>query len=213
MNLGREAGIAAKTTADDAKDAADAAGTASNCPATNVVAGHEVCRIAPNGAPDCVAAADAICKGKGFKSGKSVDMTTAENCPRQGLPGRPLDRARVQDRDLRLQRIVPVADRPAPHAVPAAARVSVCRQHGPREMRAVNLHAKLLEREAAGRPVTVGLIGAGKFGTMFLSQARLTRGLHVVARRRSQCRARARASSPPPAGRPSSTLHPRSTTR
>jgi predicted homoserine dehydrogenase-like protein len=25
----------------------------------------------------------------------------------------------------------------------------------------------LLEREAAGRPVTVGLIGAGKFGTMF----------------------------------------------
>jgi len=28
--------------------------------------------------------------------------------------------------------------------------------------------------------VTVGLIGAGKFGTMFLSQARLTTGLHVV---------------------------------
>jgi predicted homoserine dehydrogenase-like protein len=45
----------------------------------------------------------------------------------------------------------------------------------------VNLHTLLLEREAAGRPVTVGVIGAGKFGTMFLSQARLTRGLHVVA--------------------------------
>ena len=45
----------------------------------------------------------------------------------------------------------------------------------------MNLHAMLLEREAAGRPVTVGLIGAGKFGTMFLAQARLTRGLHVVA--------------------------------
>jgi len=45
----------------------------------------------------------------------------------------------------------------------------------------VNLHTKLLEREAAGRPVTVGVIGAGKFGTMFLSQARLTRGMHVVA--------------------------------
>jgi predicted homoserine dehydrogenase-like protein len=45
----------------------------------------------------------------------------------------------------------------------------------------VNLHTMLLEREAAGRPVTVGLIGAGKFGTMFLSQARLTRGMHVVA--------------------------------
>jgi len=44
----------------------------------------------------------------------------------------------------------------------------------------VNLHALLLEREAAGRPVTVGLIGAGKFGTMFLSQARLTAGMHIV---------------------------------
>jgi len=57
----------------------------------------------------------------------------------------------------------------------------------------VNLHSLLLAREAAGRPVTVGLIGAGKFGTMFLSQARLTRGLQVVgladlnvARARSQ---------------------------
>jgi len=57
----------------------------------------------------------------------------------------------------------------------------------------VNLHAKLLERAAADKPVTVGLIGAGKFGTMFLSQARLTQGMHVagvadldVARARSQ---------------------------
>jgi predicted homoserine dehydrogenase-like protein len=57
----------------------------------------------------------------------------------------------------------------------------------------VNLHAKLIEREGAGRPVTVGLIGAGKFGTMFLAQARLTRGLHVagvadlaIARARAQ---------------------------
>jgi len=45
----------------------------------------------------------------------------------------------------------------------------------------MNLNRMLLERGAAGRPVTVGLIGAGKFGTMFLSQARQTRGMHVVA--------------------------------
>jgi predicted homoserine dehydrogenase-like protein len=45
----------------------------------------------------------------------------------------------------------------------------------------MNLSSLLLERESAGKPVTVGLIGAGKFGTMFLSQARLTKGLHVVA--------------------------------
>lgn len=45
----------------------------------------------------------------------------------------------------------------------------------------MNLHRMLLERQASGNPVRVGLIGAGKFGAMFLSQARLTRGLHVVA--------------------------------
>lgn len=79
MNLGHEAGVAAKSTADTAKDAADT--LAKQLPSNNVVTGHEVCRIAPNGAPDCVAAADAICKSKGFKSGRSVDMTTAETCP------------------------------------------------------------------------------------------------------------------------------------
>lgn len=44
----------------------------------------------------------------------------------------------------------------------------------------MNLHVLLLVREAAGKPVTVGLIGAGKFGAMFLAQARLTRGMLVV---------------------------------
>jgi predicted homoserine dehydrogenase-like protein len=44
----------------------------------------------------------------------------------------------------------------------------------------VNLHAMLLEREAEGRPVTIGLIGAGKFGTMFLSQVRRASGMHLV---------------------------------
>jgi predicted homoserine dehydrogenase-like protein len=39
---------------------------------------------------------------------------------------------------------------------------------------------KLAERARAKKPVRVGLIGAGKFGTMFLSQALRTPGLHVV---------------------------------
>ena len=38
----------------------------------------------------------------------------------------------------------------------------------------------LAAREAAGRPLRVGLIGAGKFATMFLSQARRLPGLHVL---------------------------------
>jgi len=45
----------------------------------------------------------------------------------------------------------------------------------------VNLHRLLGRRADEGKPVRVGLIGAGKFGSMFLSQARRTVGLHVVA--------------------------------
>ncbi len=44
----------------------------------------------------------------------------------------------------------------------------------------MNLHRLLAQRAEAGRPVRVGLIGAGKFGTMFLAQARFTPGLHVL---------------------------------
>ena len=45
----------------------------------------------------------------------------------------------------------------------------------------MSLFRLLQERVAEGRPVTVGLIGAGKFGSMFLAQARTTPGLHVTA--------------------------------
>src|SRR5882724_1990801 len=38
----------------------------------------------------------------------------------------------------------------------------------------------LRARQAAYRPVSVGLIGAGKFGTMFSAQIRLTDGMHLV---------------------------------
>ncbi len=44
----------------------------------------------------------------------------------------------------------------------------------------MNLHALLQKRLAAGRPVRVGLIGAGKFGSMFLSQVPTTKGLEVA---------------------------------
>lgn len=43
------------------------------------------------------------------------------------------------------------------------------------------LHRELAARAAAGRPVRVGLIGAGKFGSMFLSQVPSTPGLSVVS--------------------------------
>ena len=45
----------------------------------------------------------------------------------------------------------------------------------------MSMALKLVDRGRAGKPIRVGLIGAGKFGTMFLSQAPRTPGLHVVA--------------------------------
>ena len=45
----------------------------------------------------------------------------------------------------------------------------------------VNLHRLLKQREERGEPLRIGLIGAGKFGSMFLSQVRHTPGMRVVA--------------------------------
>lgn len=45
----------------------------------------------------------------------------------------------------------------------------------------MSLFHKLAALAEAGTPVRVGVIGAGKFGSMFLSQAPRTPGLHVVA--------------------------------
>ncbi|WP_144186317.1 NAD(P)H-dependent oxidoreductase [Elioraea rosea] len=45
----------------------------------------------------------------------------------------------------------------------------------------MNLHAKLRAREASGKPVRIGLIGCGKFASMFLAQVPRSPGLHVAA--------------------------------
>lgn len=84
--FGREASTAADKTVDSAKSAAKnaakgAADAVASLPSTRFVSGYEKCRVAPNGAPDCGSAADAMCRTKGFKSGSSLDMTTAEVCP------------------------------------------------------------------------------------------------------------------------------------
>lgn len=44
----------------------------------------------------------------------------------------------------------------------------------------MNLATLLSARAAQGRPIRVGMIGAGKFGTMFLAQAERQKGIHVV---------------------------------
>ena len=45
----------------------------------------------------------------------------------------------------------------------------------------MNLHQMLLARAEEDKPIRVGLIGAGKFGSMFLAQALHTAGLHVLS--------------------------------
>jgi predicted homoserine dehydrogenase-like protein len=44
-----------------------------------------------------------------------------------------------------------------------------------------SLSTKLAEREAAGKPIQVGIIGAGKFGSMFISQSHRTPGMRLAA--------------------------------
>jgi len=45
----------------------------------------------------------------------------------------------------------------------------------------MNLHRLLLDRAARSQPVRVVLVGAGKFGSMYLSQAQRTPGLQILA--------------------------------
>lgn len=45
----------------------------------------------------------------------------------------------------------------------------------------MNLYAKLLARQSAEKPIRVALIGAGKFGSMYLAQVPKTPGLHLAA--------------------------------
>src|SRR5437870_12745159 len=59
----------------------------------------------------------------------------------------------------------------------------------------MNFFHMLQQRAEAGRPVRVGLIGAGKFGSMFLSQVPTTPGLEIAViadldpeRARATCR-------------------------
>src|SRR5512140_1823113 len=49
------------------------------------------------------------------------------------------------------------------------------------EGKTMNLHALLAKRNREKGPLRVGLIGAGKFGSMYLTQARSTTGIHLAA--------------------------------
>jgi hypothetical protein len=73
---------AVKDAAAAQKEAAEAFKNLAN---TRIVEGRQICELAANGSPDCQAAAEVICKGKGFTIGKSADITTSRKCSARSL--------------------------------------------------------------------------------------------------------------------------------
>ena len=65
-------------------DTADAAKGATSglimLPGSNIVSGREKCPLAANNAPDCSLGADALCRTKGFGSGRQLDINSAQTC-------------------------------------------------------------------------------------------------------------------------------------
>ena len=76
----------------------------------------------------------------------------------------------------------------------------------------MSLHQQLLRRAAEQRPIRVGLIGAGKFGSMYLAQIPRTPGVQLVAIADLSPTARG-PTSPASAGSPSRRARRASTTR
>jgi hypothetical protein len=83
-DLGDDAAANSKGAADATKSAMDAV---AKLPTARMMNGRERCANAPNGAPDCVAAAEALCRRHGYTTGKSMDFTSAEECPVKTLLG------------------------------------------------------------------------------------------------------------------------------
>jgi hypothetical protein len=82
--VGQGAADIGKDAVDATKNAVDAV---AKLPAARMISGRERCATAPNGAPDCVTAAEALCRKKGFSTGKSMDFTSAEECPIKTIVG------------------------------------------------------------------------------------------------------------------------------
>jgi hypothetical protein len=76
--FGDGAATAGKNAAEATKGAVDGL---AKLPTARIMTGREKCAVAPNGAPDCIVAAEQLCRKHGFASGKSMDFTSAEECP------------------------------------------------------------------------------------------------------------------------------------
>jgi hypothetical protein len=79
FNKGQRAAAkeAVKSAAEATKDAATAI---VRLPGTRAIEVHQACPNAPNGAPDCQEAAVNACRGKGFNTGRPLDVSSSEKC-------------------------------------------------------------------------------------------------------------------------------------
>jgi hypothetical protein len=84
---------AAKDAAAASREAAEAFKSLSNA---RMVEGRRVCEIAANGSPDCQTAAETLCRSKGFKTGKSADITTSRKCSIRGMLHRDSSECKVE---------------------------------------------------------------------------------------------------------------------
>ena len=85
-------GIGAQAT-DAFKGAAGAAQQATGPilgrPAGQMITGRQLCPSAPNGAPDCGPAAEALCKAQGFGSGRGLEVASTQRCSARIWRSRP----------------------------------------------------------------------------------------------------------------------------
>ena len=91
--LGEKTEKAAKDAAAAQKEAAEAFKNLSN---TRVVEGRQICEPAPNGSVDCQAAAEVICRSKGFGKGQSADIQTTRKCSAKAFLSRDKDACRTE---------------------------------------------------------------------------------------------------------------------
>lgn len=63
-----------------ARDATDSLKRIAPLSGQSMASGRTLCPAAANGAPDCKLGADQLCKEKGYASGNSVDIESAQKC-------------------------------------------------------------------------------------------------------------------------------------
>ncbi len=74
-----------KAAQDAAAASREAAEAFRNLSKIRMVEGRKVCDLAPNGSPDCQKAAEDLCKGKGYSTGKSADIQSSQRCSARAL--------------------------------------------------------------------------------------------------------------------------------